>query len=238
MAVMEGASLARKFAERYTVALLARNQASYSSVVDEITSNGGHATGFDADVSDPESMRKACAQISGTFPDTRVTAALYNVGGGFMRKPFLALTPEEFKAGYESNALGAFNFSQASIPHLLKSASTAKEKGLEYPPTMIFTGATASIKGSAQVASFASGKFALRALSQSLAREFGPRGIHVAHVIVDGVIDVDHTKGATFYEPDSKLSADAMADTYWQLHSQPRTTWTHELDMRPWVERW
>ena len=134
MAAMEGASLARKFAQRSTVALLARNPASYSSVVDEIASNGGHATGFNVDVSDPASMRNACVQISGTFPDTRMTAAVYNVGGGFMRKPFLALTPEEFKAGYESNALGAFNFSQAAIPHLLKSASTAKDKCFEYPP--------------------------------------------------------------------------------------------------------
>ncbi|KAA6406712.1 MAG: short chain dehydrogenase reductase family [Lasallia pustulata] len=106
------------------------------------------------------------------------------------------------------------------------------------PPSLLFTGATASVKGSALCASFATGKFALRALAQSLAREFGPKGVHVAHVVVDGVIDIPRTREWVLQGEDAKLSADAIADAYWHLHTQPRTTWTHELDLRPYIEKW
>ena len=78
----------------------------------------------------------------------------------------------------------------------------------------------------------------MRTLSQSLAREFGPRGVHVSHVIVDGVIDIERTKGYQFDAPDAKLSAESIADTYWHLHTQPRTTFTYELDLRPYIEKW
>jgi len=103
---------------------------------------------------------------------------------------------------------------------------------------LIFTGATASIKGSANCSSFATGKFALRALAQSLGREFGPQGVHVAHAIIDGVIDIERTKGYVFDKPDAKISSAAIADSYWYLHTQPRTTFTNELDIRPYVEKW
>lgn len=99
---------------------------------------------------------------------------------------------------------GGFNFAKNTLPLLLKAT------GLEYPPTLIFTGATASLKGSAQFAAFSTGKFALRALAQSLAREFGPKGVHVSHVIVDGVIDIPRTKAWKFEHEDAKLSPDAV----------------------------
>lgn len=102
------------------------------------------------------------------------------------------------------NRLGAFHFSQEAIPLLLKSLDQ------EYPPTLIFTGATASLKSAARLAQFATGKFALRALSQSLAREFGPKGIHVSHAIIDGIIDIELSKGIKFSAPDAKLSPDAV----------------------------
>ena len=101
---------------------------------------------------------------------------------------------------------GGFLFSQAVLPLLLQATD------LEHPPTLLFTGATASVRGSAYFAPFASGKFALRALAQSLAREFGPKGVHVSHVIVDGVIDIPRTKGWTFEHPDAKLSPDAVRE--------------------------
>ncbi len=138
-------------------------------------------------------------------------------------------------AGFNVSGRGAFLFSKATLPLLLKGV----EEGSKYPPTLIFTGATASIKGSALFGPFAAGKFAKRALSQSLAREFMPKGIHVSHVIVDGVIDIPRTKewmqdaGA-----DAKMSPEAIADAYWHLHTQPRSTMTVELDVRPWVEKW
>lgn len=102
------------------------------------------------------------------------------------------------------NRKGAFNFAKSALPLLLQA------QGLQHPPTLIFTGATASVKGSANFAAFATGKFALRALAQSLAREFGPKGVHVSHVIIDGVIDIPRTKAWTFEHEDAKLDPDAV----------------------------
>ncbi|PGH14489.1 hypothetical protein AJ79_02982 [Helicocarpus griseus UAMH5409] len=227
-----GGCIARKFAQKYSVALLARNPTSYQTLVQEIHSNGGNAIGINTDVTSDASVKNAFSEIEKAFPGAPLAAAIYNVGGGFVRKPFLELSQEDFRAGFESNAKGAFNFSQAALPLLLKSVD------LEHPPTLIFTGATASMKGSALCASFATGKFALRALSQSLAREFGPKGVHVSHAIIDGIIDIERTRGFQFDAPDAKLSPHSIADSYWFLHTQPRTTFTHELDLRPYVEKW
>lgn len=130
---------------------------------------------------------------------------------------------------------GAFNFSKSTLPLLLEAAKTQPK----HPPTLIFTGATASVRGSAQMSSFASGKFALRALSQSLAREFGPQGVHVSHAVIDGVIDIPRTKNwLKDAGPEAKISADGIADSYWYLHTQPRTTFTYEIDIRPGLEKW
>jgi len=124
-------------------------------------------------------------------------------------------------------------FSQAALPGLLRAVTTA-----EYPPTLIFTGATASVRGSALFASFAAGKFGARAVSQSLAREFGPQGVHVAHVVVDGVIDLERTKEwLKDAGPDAKLSPDAIAQSYWNLHTQHRSAFTWEIDIRPFKEK-
>ncbi|MCJ1258077.1 hypothetical protein MMC24_005907 [Lignoscripta atroalba] len=229
-----GASVARKFAQHYPVVLLARNPSNYEPLVSEITSAGGKAIGISTDVSSAESVKEAFGKIEGEFgKDVGVAAAVFNVGGRFIRKPFLELSLEEFETGYEANGRGGFLFSQHALPLLLRSLPSSP-----YPPTLIFTGATASLKGSATFASFACGKFALRALAQSLGREFGPQGVHIAHAIIDGVIDIPRTKEWTFDKPDAKISADAIADAYWHLHTQPRTTFTHELDIRPYVEKW
>ena len=131
------------------------------------------------------------------------------------------------------NALAGFYFAKAAIEAMLPRGRGA----------LIFTGASASLRGRANFASFASAKAALRALAQSAAREFGPQGIHVAHVIVDGAIDGDRVN--TFLPQlkaqrgeDGLLDPDAIAENYWQLYRQPRSAWTHELDLRPWVETW
>lgn len=134
------------------------------------------------------------------------------------------------------NSKGAFLFSQATLPLLLKHASDSESK---YPPTLIFTGATASIKSNARMASFSTGKYAMRALSQSVAREFAPQGVHVAHAIIDGVIDIPRTKEwLKDQPPEAKISADGIADAYWHLHTQPKTTFTNEIDIRPMLEKW
>lgn len=129
---------------------------------------------------------------------------------------------------------GLFNFSKKVIPLLLESVNDSP-----HPPSLIITGATASVRGSARFGDFAAGKFAVRALGQSLAREFGPQGIHVAHAIVDGVIDIPRTKNFAVNggAPDGKIDPDAIAESYWYLHTQPRSHFTQELDLRPYVEK-
>ncbi|ODM15003.1 hypothetical protein SI65_09498 [Aspergillus cristatus] len=129
---------------------------------------------------------------------------------------------------------GAYNFSQAVLPLMFGSGSDE----LQYPPTLIFTGATAALKGGNGLGSFAMSKFAVRAMAQSLAREFGPKGIHVAHAIVDGIIDTEQTKGFHEKMTESKISPDQIAEAYWYLHTQTKTSFTHELDLRPYCESW
>ncbi|KAI9668101.1 MAG: hypothetical protein M1821_000921 [Bathelium mastoideum] len=229
-----GAAVARKFASAYPVALLARKPENYESLVKEINSSGGKAIGISTDISNAQSVKDAISKIGKEFGDVGCAAAVFNASGAFVRKPFLDLTEEEFVTGYNVSGKGAFLFTQATLPLLLKAEPSAK-----YPPTIIYTGATASIKGSAQMSSFAHGKWALRALSQSVAREFAPRGIHVSHAIIDGVIDIPRTKEWLKDQPaEAKISADGIADAYWHLHTQPKTTFTNEIDIRPMLEKW
>jgi NAD(P)-dependent dehydrogenase (short-subunit alcohol dehydrogenase family) len=174
--------------------------------VSEINASGGKAIGISTDLSDAQSVTSTFDKIKKEFPDLPLAAAVFNSGGGFARKPFLELTEDDYVGALNSQARGGFLFSQATLPLLLKGTSAS----LENPPTLIFTGATASVRGSAKFASFASGKFALRALSQSLAREFGPQGVHVGHAIVDGVINIPRTKGYGFSE-EQMLSPDSVS---------------------------
>jgi len=231
---LKGRSVALKFAKTYPVVLLARNPANFESIVKEIKSSGGHAIGISTDVSSPSDVKNAFAQIEKELRGKKLAAAIFNVGGKFVRKPFLEMTLEEYEAGYEANghvfllpwslcpvsksnanarpnnSKGFYLFSQAVLPLLLQSVESAP-----YPPSLIVTGATASLRGSATMSSFASGKFALRATTQSLAREFGPKGIHVAHVIQDGVIDIPRTKEwpVNGGVPEGKINSDAVSFT-------------------------
>ncbi|KAI9828119.1 MAG: hypothetical protein M1832_003646 [Thelocarpon impressellum] len=229
-----GACIARRFAKAYSVVLLARNPDNYNPLVKEINDAGGKAVGISADAADADSVKSAFGQISKEFAGAPLAAAVYNVGGRFVKKPFLELSLDDFEAGWEANGRGAFNFSQATLPLLLKSTN------LEHAPSLIFTGATASVKANATSASFATGKFALRALTSSLAKEFGPQGVHVGHAIIDGVIDIPRSKGWTVGDggPNSKISPEGIAEAYWHLHTQPRSCFTWELDLRPCGEKW
>ncbi|KAK2754879.1 hypothetical protein FQN54_006772 [Arachnomyces sp. PD_36] len=218
-----GASIAKKFAKSYSVVLLARNPDNYTSLVQEVSDSGGRAIGISTDASDAESVKRAFEKISQEFPGAPLAAGVYNVGGQFIRKPFLELTEKEFTSGYDANGKGAFLFSQAILPKLLEQGDRA------HPPTLIFTGATASLKGSALCSSFASGKFALRALAQSLAREFGPKGVHVSHAIIDGVIDIERTKAFKFDAEDAKLSPDAIARMLHDISDSSRSSPGPEL---------
>ncbi|KAF2202737.1 NAD(P)-binding protein [Delitschia confertaspora ATCC 74209] len=231
-----GASVARKFAATYPVVLLARNPDNYESLAKEINQSGGKAIGISTDIADSGSVKNAIDTIKKEFGSgVGAAAAIFNANSRFARKPFLELTEGDFTDSLDVSAKGGFLFSQAAIPLLLNGV----EQKSEHPPTLIFTGATASVRGSALMASFAPGKFALRALSQSLAREFGPKGVHVAHVIIDGVIDIPRTKEwLKDAGPEAKLSPDGIANDYWYLHTQPRTNFSWEIDLRPAVEKW
>ena len=141
-------------------------------------------------------------------PLTKLQAAIFNASGGFLRKPFLELPEDVFSTSLDVSAKGGFIFSQATLPLLLRGV----EQKSQHPPSLIFTGATASVKANANMASFATGKWALRALSQSLAREFGPQGVHVSHAIIDGVIDIPRTKELLKeLGPEAKLNADGVS---------------------------
>ncbi|KAL7624036.1 hypothetical protein AAE478_005593 [Parahypoxylon ruwenzoriense] len=229
-----GRACALRFAKAYPVVLLTRNPESYQDTVAEINKSGGKAIGISADASDVKSVNSAFETIAKELPGLKLAAAIYNVGAGFKRKPFLELDVEDFDTSVGGNSRGLFNFAQKAIPLLLEAVPES-----EHPPTLLITGATASIRGSALFSTMAASMFARRALGQSLAREFGPKGIHVAHAIIDGVIDIPRTSGYVVNGgvEDSKLRADAIAESYWNLHTQHRSAFTQEVDMRPYVEK-
>lgn len=198
-----------RFAQKYPVVLFARRPESYESTLADVEKAGGKAIGISADVADPESLKKAFDDINKQFPDSHLAAAVYNVGsGGFAKKPFLELTEKDLNASIDGSIRSFFHFAQATIPRLLDAVPNS-----HYPPTLILTGATASIKGSAQFSTFAAGKWGQRAMHQSLAREFGPKGVHVAHAVIDGVIDIPRTKewAANDGVEDGKISPDAVS---------------------------
>jgi len=226
-----GASLAEAFARiGYSVALLARREESLKPVEQSITSAGGKAVSFPStDVSDADSIKQTFKAISEKLPGD-VEVAIFNASGSFARKPFLELVPEDLEKAMRVSSLGAFIFAQES----LRAMEKHKNGG-----SLFFTGATASLKGSALFAAFAPAKFATRALAQSLAREYGPKGVHVVHVIVDGLIDTPAVKGwaGSEFEPGTRLEPDAIAEAYVFLHQQPKNCWTQELDLRPSKEK-
>ena len=153
--------------------------------------------------------------------------AIFNAGA-YERGGILDITPESFERCWRAGCLGGFNVGQAAARLMV-----AKGSG-----TILFTGATASLRGGAGFANLAVPKFGLRALAQSMARELDPKGVHVAHVIIDGQIASEARRGlAAERGPDSLLAPDAIAETYLHLHRQPRSAWTHEVDLRPWVEK-
>ena len=163
-----------------------------------------------------------------------VEIAVHNIGGN-VRFPVMDTTTRVYTKVWEMCALSAFHFSKAVVPGMLE-----RGKG-----TVIFTGATASTRGGAGFCAFASAMAAKRMLAQSLAREVGPRGVHVASVVVDGGIDTDFVRGLLGEETyrdlkdkDGLLDPDAIADAYWALHEQKRSAWTAELDLRPYCEKW
>jgi NAD(P)-dependent dehydrogenase (short-subunit alcohol dehydrogenase family) len=182
---------------------------------------GEHA--FACDAADPVQVERLFAEVEGQIGEPDVV--VYNAsarGGGAL----VDLVPAQVEGTMAVSAFGAFLVAQQAVRRMLPRGHGA----------VLFTGASASVKGFAQSAPFAMGKFALRGLAQSMAREFAPQGIHVAHFVIDGAI---RNPGRTEPpdKPESMLDPDAIAENYLHVLRQPRSTWTWEMELRPWVER-
>jgi NAD(P)-dependent dehydrogenase (short-subunit alcohol dehydrogenase family) len=220
-----GSAVARRFArEGFAVALMARREEGVFGVRSEIEEAGGTALPVSTDATDPASVAAAFGRVRGELGDPEVF--VYNAGA-FQMGGILDLSPEKFDECFKANCAGAFYAAQQVLPAMVEAG-----RG-----TVLLTGATAALRGGARFSALAVGKFGLRALAQSMAREFGPQGIHVAHAVIDGQIDTPRVREMSPGREDhTLLSPDAIAETYWQLHSQDRTAWTLELDLRPAVE--
>ncbi len=220
-----GSALARAFArEGYGVALLSRRAASSEPVAEEIRSQNGKALVIPTDVTHPQSVQEALEKTRSQFGP--VTILAHNASG-YGRGLFLELDPELVRQSFEANVMGAVHLAQATIPNMLKAGHGF----------ISLTGATAALRGRPGFAPLAIGKSGLRMLGQSLAREFHPKGIHVVHVIVDGQIDTPKLRAR---EPnrsaETVLDPDSIAAAVIAAYRQPRTAWTHEIDIRPYVE--
>lgn len=221
-----GAALAARFArEGHALALLTRSAAGRQYALDAVAAAGGYAQGWDCDAASPASVAAAFAQIRATLGDP---AVLICNAGSFTRGGILDLAPETFEAAWRANCYGGFLAAREVLPAMQRA----------HAGTLLFTGATAALRGGAGFAGLAVGKFGQRALAQSLAREFGPQGIHVAHVVIDGQIDSPRTRARDLGRTvGAFLAPAAIAESYWMLHAQSRTAWTQELDLRPDVEK-
>jgi len=239
-----GASTARLFAKSgYNVALIARGEDSLNKLADEIKSDGGEAGAFPIPSYTPTAINTAFSEIKSRWPNSSVRVALFNAGHGVW-KPFLEITPEEIQKSVDVNIVAAFAFAKEALLAIkdLDIEGDGEKDGKGKRGTLLFTGATASLRGNITTSAFAAGKFGIRALSQSLAKEFGKQNIHVAHTIIDGGIVTDRARAYTSEEvlknPDVKLSPDSIAKAYLYLVNQDRSAWTWELDLRPAHEKW
>jgi NAD(P)-dependent dehydrogenase (short-subunit alcohol dehydrogenase family) len=221
-----GGAVARRFVrEGFAVAIMARSGETLAPAEAAIHENGGTSIAITTDAADPEAMHEAFAKVRRDLGHPEVF--VYNAGA-FRPAGLLEISPTDFERAWKVNCFGGFLGAREVLPSMIDRGHG----------TILFTGATGSLRGGARFSMLAVGKFGLRALAQSIAREFGPKGIHVAHVVVDGQIDTPRTR---LYAPDretnSFLSPDAIAETYWQLHAQHPTAWTLELDIRPSIEK-
>ena len=223
-----GAAIARRFAKGgHPVVLAGRNAEKLKSTAAELKDAGARVAFVVGDVSRAEDNKRFVAEAEALAP---LAVAVHNAGGNEWA-PLLEVTEESFTRHWREHALGGFQLAQAAIPLLVGHGGGS----------LLFTGASASLRGKAKFAPFASAKGALRNLTQSIAREYGPKNIHVGHVIVDGGIEGDRLLSRAPQlqaerGPDGLLHPDAIAQVYWDLHHQHRSAWTLELDVRPWRE--
>lgn len=233
-----GGSVAVKFAkEGYKIAAMNRSAASFAPTEAKLRSMGVAFGFFQMDATDQASVKAAFAKVEVELGP--VDVLVYNVGGGGFGKTVLEIDPEEFRRSFDMSCLGALLCSQAVLPGMLSSEGAGphavKKKG-----TILFSSATSAFRGGAQTAQFACGKFALRALSQSIAKEYGKQGVHAAHVRLDCVLDTPdyQQRYAEMYSSHKLASTDDIAETYYALSQQSPLGWSNEVDIRPFQEGW
>lgn len=222
-----GGAIAKRFAKGgYISCMTRRNADKLQPLIDEIEQAGGTAYGFASDARKEQQVIQLIEEIESNIGEIEVL--VFNIGAN-VPCSILEETARKYFKIWEMACFSAF----------LTGREVAKRMVSRQRGTLIFTGATAGLRGAAYFSAFAGAKHALRALAQSMARELGPQNIHVAHVVVDGAIDTDFIKNSFphLYEKKDQ-DPEHIAENYWHLAQQPRDAWTHELDLRPWMEKW
>ena len=225
-----GGAIARRFARGgYTVCATRRSLDKLQPLLDAIRAEGGQAHGFACDARNEDEVAALYDDIEARLGPIEVM--VFNIGAN-VPSSILEETARKYFKIWEMACFAGFLAGR-------KAARCMAPRG---KGTILFTGATASLRGSANFAAFAGAKHALRALALCMARELGPRGIHVAHVVIDGAIDTEFIRENfperyALKDQEGILNPDHIAENYWMLHMQPRDAWTHELDLRPWMEK-
>ena len=229
-----GGAIARRFArEGYTACVTRRSLDKLQPLLEQIRAAGGRAEGFASDARREEEVVALVEQIESSIGPIEVL--VFNIGAN-VPSSILDETARKYFKVWEMACFGGFLNGREVAKRMVGREGEGRRQ------TILFTGATASLRGASGFAAFAGAKHALRALAQSMARELGPRGIHVAHVVVDGAIDTEFIRSNfpdryALKAQDGILDPEHIADSYWYLHQQPRDAWTHELDLRPWSEK-
>ena len=224
-----GGAIARRFArEGYTACISRRNVEKLQPLVQRIEEAGGRVRAFGADARKEDQVQDMFRTVEEEVGPIEV--CVFNVGGN-VRFPLEETTSRVFYKVWEMGCFAGFLTGREAVRYM-------KPRGRG---TILFTGATSSMRGASGFAAFSGAKFGLRSLAQSLAREFGPQGIHVAHIIIDGAIDTEwiqelFPKTYAKKEEEGILNPEEIAEAYWQLHLQKRSAWTQEMDLRPWME--
>lgn len=231
-----GAAIARRFGrEGYPVVIAGRSTDKLLATARALEADDIRIQAVPGDVANLTDVKGFVAAAEELAP---LAIAVHNAGSN-RPEPFLDQAEDEFEVHWREHALGGYNLARAALPALLARQDASLP--FTHGPGLFFTGASGSLRGKAGFAAFSAAKGALRNLSQSLAREFGPMGIHIAHVVIDGGISGERLLSkmpdlANQRGPDGLLNIDAIADAYWALHHQHRSAWSQELDLRPWSE--
>jgi NAD(P)-dependent dehydrogenase (short-subunit alcohol dehydrogenase family) len=229
-----GGTIAKRFAAGgYTACVTRREADKLEPLLQAIRAAGGQAHGFGSDARKEDEVIELVERIERDIGAIEVL--VFNIGANVPCSVLDETARKYFKI-WEMACFGGFLNGREVAKRMVEREGQGRRQ------TIIFTGATASLRGASGFAAFAGAKHALRALAQSMARELGPRGIHVAHVVVDGAIDTEFIRSNfpgryALKAQDGILNPEHIADSYWFLHQQPRDAWTHELDLRPWSEK-